>query len=60
MKKIKEMIISLLMKEYDELDALRQVCFAEIEEIKVVKITYENGVVEYLEQEGDALVKHKT
>lgn len=58
MKKIKEMVIAFLMDEYDELDATQQVCFAEIEEISVIKVTYDNGVVEYLERKGEVLVKH--
>lgn len=58
MKKIKEMVIAFLMDGYDELDATQQVCFAEIEEISVIKVTYDNGVVEYLERKGEVLVKH--
>ena len=52
------MVIAFLMDEYDELDATQQVCFAEIEEISVIKVTYDNGVVEYLERKGEVLVKH--
>lgn len=59
MKEIKKMIIKFLMDEYDELDATQQVCFAEVEKVEVIKITYDNGVVEYLEHKGDKVVKAK-
>lgn len=59
MKEIKKMIINFLMDEYDDLDATQQVCFSEVEKVEVIKITYDNGVVEYLEQKGDKVVKAK-
>ena len=59
MKEIKKMIIKYLMNEYNELDATQQVCFADIEKIEVIKVTYENGVVEYVEHKGDKVVKAK-
>lgn len=60
MKELKKMIIKFLMDDhYHELDATQQVCFAEIEKIEVIKITYDNGVVEYLEHKGDKVVKAK-
>jgi hypothetical protein len=58
MKDFKKMIINFLMEEYDELEATQQVCFAEIEIAGVIKITYDNGVVEYLEHKGDKVVKY--
>ena len=59
MKEIKKMIIKFLMDEYNELDATKQVCFAEVEKVDVIKITYGNGVVDYLEHKGDKVVKAK-
>lgn len=59
MKEIKKMIIKYLMDEYDELDATQQVCFAQVEKFEVIKITYDNGVVEYLEHKGGKVVKAK-
>jgi len=59
MKDVKEKIIAFLMDEYEELDATKQVCFAEIEKIKVIKVTYENGITEYLEEKEDCVIKIK-
>jgi hypothetical protein len=59
MREIKEKIIKYLMDEYDELEATQQVCFAEIETVEVIRITYDNGVVEYVEQRGGKVINIK-
>jgi len=60
MKELKKKIINYLVAEYCELDATQQVCFAEeIVITKVVKIVYDNGTVEYLEEVDDKVIKFK-
>jgi len=59
MRELKRMIIEYLMDEYDLFDATEQVCFAEIEKVELVKITYSNGQIEYLEQKEDEVIKVK-
>jgi hypothetical protein len=53
--KLKKKIINYLSEEYSEEDAIKQVCFAKIEKIKIIKVTYDNGVFELLEKKGDEL-----